>query len=376
MGQNMRILTVYGTRPEAIKLAPVALALKADSAIESAVCVTGQHRQMLDQVNGLFGIVPDYDLNLMKPGQSLTHITTAALTGIGDILDSYKPDWVIVQGDTSTAFAGALAGFYRKIKVAHVEAGLRTGNMLSPWPEEGNRKLIGQITTVHFPPTQTSANNLRREAVPEKDIVVTGNTVIDALQWVAGKLDTVPAFRADYDERFKYLSPDKRLILVTGHRRENFDGGLANMCRALRRLAERGDVELVYPVHLNPVVQATAQEVLGNHPAVHLIEPQDYLPFVYLMQRSALIVTDSGGIQEEAPGLGKPVLVTRDTTERPEAVEAGTARLIGTSEQALVDHATDLLDTPASYAQMAQARNPFGDGNASQRIVGHLKSFT
>jgi UDP-N-acetylglucosamine 2-epimerase len=376
MGQNMRILTVYGTRPEAIKLAPVALALKADSAIESAVCVTGQHRQMLDQVNGLFGIVPDYDLNLMKPGQSLTHITTAALTGIGDILDSYKPDWVIVQGDTSTAFAGALAGFYRKIKVAHVEAGLRTGNMLSPWPEEGNRKLIGQITTVHFPPTQTSANNLRREAVPEKDIVVTGNTVIDALQWVAGKLDTVPAFRADYDERFKYLSPDKRLILVTGHRRENFDGGLANMCRALRRLAERGDVELVYPVHLNPVVQATAQEVLGNHPAVHLIEPQDYLPFVYLMQRSALIVTDSGGIQEEAPGLGKPVLVTRDTTERPEAVEAGTARLIGTSEQALVDHATDLLDTPASYAQMAQARNPFGDGNASQRIVAHLKSFT
>jgi UDP-N-acetylglucosamine 2-epimerase len=374
MGQNMRILTVYGTRPEAIKLAPVALALKADSAIESAVCVTGQHRQMLDQVNGLFGIVPDYDLNLMKPGQSLTHITTAALTGIGDILDSYKPDWVIVQGDTSTAFAGALAGFYRKIKVAHVEAGLRTGNMLSPWPEEGNRKLIGQITTVHFPPTQTSANNLRREAVPEKDIVVTGNTVIDALQWVAGKLDTVPAFRADYDERFKYLSPDKRLILVTGHRRENFDGGLANMCRALRRLAERGDVELVYPVHLNPVVQATAQEVLGNHPAVHLIEPQDYLPFVYLMQRSALIVTDSGGIQEEAPGLGKPVLVTRDTTERPEAVEAGTARLIGTSEQALVDHATDLLDTPASYAQMAQARNPFGD--ASQRIVAHLKSFT
>jgi UDP-N-acetylglucosamine 2-epimerase len=376
MGQNMRILTVYGTRPEAIKLAPVALALKADSSIESAVCVTGQHRQMLDQVNGLFEIVPDYDLNLMKPGQSLTHITTAALEGIGEILERYKPDWVIVQGDTSTAFAGALAGFYRKIKVAHVEAGLRTGNMLSPWPEEGNRKLIGQITTVHFPPTETSANNLRREAVPEKDIVVTGNTVIDALKWVANKLDTVPAFRADYDARFNYLNPDKRLILVTGHRRENFDGGLANVCKALRRLAERGDVELIYPVHLNPNVQATAKEVLGNHPAVHLIDPQDYLPFVYLMQRSALIVTDSGGIQEEAPGLGKPVLVTRDTTERPEAVEAGTARLIGTSEQALVDHATDLLDTPASYAQMAQAKNPFGDGNAAQRIVAHLKSFT
>jgi UDP-N-acetylglucosamine 2-epimerase len=375
MGQIMRILTVYGTRPEAIKLAPVALALKTDSFIESAVCVTGQHRQMLDQVNGLFEIVPDYDLNLMKPGQSLTHITTAALEGIGDILDSYKPDWVIVQGDTSTAFAGALASFYRKIKVAHVEAGLRTGNMLSPWPEEGNRKLIGQITTVHFPPTETSANNLRREAVPEKDIVVTGNTVIDALKWVANKLDTVPAFRADYDARFNFLDRNKRLILITGHRRENFDGGLENVCKALRRLAERGDVELVYPVHLNPNVQATAKEVLGNHPAVHLIDPQDYLPFVYLMQRSALIVTDSGGIQEEAPGLGKPVLVTRDTTERPEAVEAGTARLIGTSEQALVDHATELLDTPSSYAQMAQAKNPFGDGYAAQRILAHLKSY-
>jgi UDP-N-acetylglucosamine 2-epimerase len=371
----MRVLTVYGTRPEAIKLAPVALALKADTSIDSAVCVTGQHRQMLDQVNGLFEIVPDYDLNLMKPGQSLTHITTAALEGIGDILESYKPDWVIVQGDTSTAFAGALAGFYRKIKVAHVEAGLRTGNMLSPWPEEGNRKLIGQITTVHFPPTETSANNLRREAVPEKDIVVTGNTVIDALKWVANKLDTVPAFRADYDAQFNFLNRDKRLILITGHRRENFDGGLANVCKALRRLATRGDVELVYPVHLNPNVQATAKELLGNHPAVHLIDPQDYLPFVYLMQRSALIVTDSGGIQEEAPGLGKPVLVTRDTTERPEAVQAGTARLIGTSEQALVDHATELLDNPSSYTHMAQAKNPFGDGNAAPRIVAHLKSL-
>jgi UDP-N-acetylglucosamine 2-epimerase len=371
----MRVLTVYGTRPEAIKLAPVALALKADTSIDSAVCVTGQHRQMLDQVNGLFEIVPDYDLNLMKPGQSLTHIITAALEGIGDILESYKPDWVIVQGDTSTAFAGALAGFYRKIKVAHVEAGLRTGNMLSPWPEEGNRKLIGQITTVHFPPTETSANNLRREAVPEKDIVVTGNTVIDALKWVANKLDTVPAFRAGYDAQFNFLNRDKRLILITGHRRENFDGGLANVCKALRRLATRGDVELVYPVHLNPNVQATAKEVLGNHPAVHLIDPQDYLPFVYLMQRSAFIITDSGGIQEEAPGLGKPVLVTRDTTERPEAVQAGTARLIGTSEQALVDHATELLDNPSSYTHMAQAKNPFGDGSAAPRIVAHLKSL-
>jgi UDP-N-acetylglucosamine 2-epimerase len=367
----MRILTVYGTRPEAIKLAPVALALKADSTLESAVCVTGQHRQMLDQVNGLFGIVPDYDLNLMKPGQDLTHVTTAALEGVGRVLDEYKPDWVIVQGDTTTAFAGALAGFYRKVKVAHVEAGLRTGNMLSPWPEEGNRKLIGQICSVHFPPTETSANNLRREAVLEKDILVTGNTVIDALQWVASKLRN----NAEFDAKFSYLNRDKRLILVTGHRRENFDGGLANVCRALRTLAKRGDVELVYPVHLNPNVQATAKDVLGNHPAVHLIDPQDYLPFVYLMQRSYMIVTDSGGIQEEAPGLGKPVLVTRDTTERPEAVDAGTARLIGTSEQSLTAHATELLDNAASYAAMAQAKNPFGDGKASARIVAHLKSL-
>jgi UDP-N-acetylglucosamine 2-epimerase len=370
-GPNVRILTVYGTRPEAIKLAPVVLALKADSSFESAVCVTGQHRHMLDQVNDLFGIVPDYDLKLMKPGQDLTHVTIAALEGVGRIIEAYQPDWVIVQGDTSTAFASALAAFYRQTKVAHVEAGLRTGNLVAPWPEEGNRKLISQICTMHFPPTQSAANHLRREAVLEKNILLTGNTVIDALLWVAARLTENTAA----DRYFSFLNSDKRLILVTGHRRESFEDGLANICKALRRLAARGDVEIVYPVHLNPKVQSIVRKMLADLPGVHLIEPQDYLRFVYLMQRSHFIITDSGGIQEEAPGLGKPVLVTRDTTERPEAVEAGTARLIGTSEQALVAHATELLDNDFLYAAMAQAKNPFGDGMAAPRIVAHLKSL-
>jgi UDP-N-acetylglucosamine 2-epimerase len=368
----VKVLTVFGTRPEAIKLAPVVRAFQATPGIEHVTCVTGQHRQMLDQVLAVFDIVPEHDLNIMKPGQSLDHVTTAALTGVGAVMDAAKPDWVIVQGDTATAFAAALAGFYRKVKVAHVEAGLRTGNILSPWPEEGNRKLIGQITKSHFPPTETSANNLRREAVPEKDIFVTGNTVIDALQIVAGRVQKDASLRAGFDETFSFIDPAKRLVLVTGHRRENFDGGLERVCTALRQIAERGDVEIVYPVHLNPNVQATAAQVLGNHPSVHLIAPQDYLPFVYLMQRSYMIVTDSGGIQEEAPGLGKPVLVTRDTTERPEAIEAGTARLVGTDAQDLVRHVTELLDDTTAYAKMAQAKNPFGDGMASARIVDHI----
>ncbi len=364
-----KILTVFGTRPEAIKLAPVVRAFQAAAGVEHVTCVSGQHRQMLDQVLAVFDITPEHDLNIMKPGQSLDHVTTAALTGVGAVMDEIRPDWVIVQGDTATAFAAALAGFYRKVKVAHVEAGLRTGNLLSPWPEEGNRKLIGQITSLHFPPTETSADNLRREAVPEKDISVTGNTVIDALQWVAGRLQNDAALRNEFDGKFSFINPAKRLVLVTGHRRENFDGGLERVCIALRQIAERGDVEIVYPVHLNPNVQATARQVLGDNASVHLIEPQDYLPFVYLMQRSYMIVTDSGGIQEEAPGLGKPVLVTRDTTERPEAITAGTARLVGTDAADLVRHVTELLDDSAIYAKMAQAKNPFGDGKASARIV-------
>lgn len=368
----MRILTIFGTRPEAIKLLPVVTAFEACAAVTHATCVTAQHRELLDQVLDVFGARPEFDLNIMRPGQDLTHITSAVLTGVGSIVDEFKPDWVVVQGDTTTTFASALAAFYRKVKVAHVEAGLRTGNLYSPWPEEANRKLVTQVTNVHFPPTETAADNLRREAVPEDSILVTGNTVIDALLWVAERFDRDPARDAALAQRFGFLDPDKRLILVTGHRRENFDGGLERVCRALARIAERGDVQIVYPVHLNPNVQKTAQAVLGGSADVHLIEPQDYLPFVYLMKRCYLIVTDSGGIQEEGPTLGKPVLVTRDTTERPEAIEAGTARLIGTSSEGLVAAVTELLDDPAAYAAMAHAENPFGDGRASARIVQRL----
>lgn len=371
----MRILTVFGTRPEAIKLAPVVLALQEDPAMENIVCVTAQHRQMLDQVLDIFDLKPDYDLNIMKPNQSLTQLTASALEGVGRVIDDARPDWVIVQGDTTTAFAAALAAFYRKVKVAHVEAGLRSGNIFAPWPEETNRQMVGRLTTLHFPPTQGSSENLRREAVPDDAIAVTGNTVIDALQWVAAKLDRDAALAGTALAGLPPLDPARRMILVTGHRRENFDGGLERVCRALRQLAERGDVEIVYPVHLNPNVQATARTILAGHPAIHLIEPLDYIPFVALMRQAYMIVTDSGGIQEEAPSLGKPVLVTRDTTERPEAVQAGTAKLVGTRSEVLLVEATALLDDPAAYARMAQAKNPFGDGQASQRIVTRLKNW-
>ncbi len=362
-----RILTVCGTRPEAIKLAPVAQAALNDARVEHRLCATAQHRQMLDQVLGLFRLTPDDDLDIMKPNQSLTDVTAAVLHGVGAVIDSWKPDWVIVQGDTTTAFSAALAAFYRQTRVAHVEAGLRTGNMLSPWPEEGNRRLIGQVATIHFPPTEWAADNLRRESFLENTIQVTGNTVIDALHWVSAQLDQTPD-----DGAFDFLDPAKRLILVTGHRRENFDGGLERVCHALAQIGQREDVEILYPVHLNPNVQATAKAVLGNSSNVHLIGPQDYLPFVRLMRRAYLIVTDSGGIQEEAPALGKPVLVTRDTTERPEAIQAGTARLIGTSAESLVSSVSELLDNADAYAAMAQAKNPFGDGLASQRIIDRL----
>jgi UDP-N-acetylglucosamine 2-epimerase len=363
-----RILTVCGTRPEAIKLAPVVHAALANDAIDHHLCVTAQHRQMLDQVLSVFGLTPQSDLDIMKPGQSLDGVAASVLGGVGQVMDAWKPDWVIVQGDTTTAFGSALAGYHRQVKVAHVEAGLRTGNLYSPWPEEGNRRLIGQIATLHFPPTESAANNLRREGFAESRIEVTGNTVIDALQWVASKVDDDQSLAA----RFDFLDATRRLVLVTGHRRENFDGGLDRVCRALAEIAKRDDVEILYPVHLNPIVQATAQDVLAASPNVHLIAPQDYLPFVYLMRRAALIVTDSGGIQEEAPGLGKPVLVTRDTTERPEAIEAGTAKLIGTSSEALINEVNLLLDDAAAYAKMAQAKNPFGDGKAAGRIIDRL----
>ena len=366
----IKVLTVFGTRPEAIKLAPVVRALSSHPAIEHETCVTGQHRHMLDQMLNLFAIEPEHDLNLMRPGQALPQITASVLTGVTDVLERVKPDWIIVQGDTTTAFAAALAGFYKKIKIAHVEAGLRTGNIYSPWPEEANRKLVGQLATLHLPPTENSRANLLAEGTPDASILVTGNTVIDALQWVSARLDV--DHRTLVGDRFAYLSPDRRLLLVTAHRRENFDGGLVSMFQALRRVAERGDVDIVYPVHLNPNVRAAAQEVLGGVSNVHLIEPLEYPAFVYLMKRAHLIVSDSGGIQEEAPGLGKPVLVTRDTTERPEAIAAGTARLVGTATGPLLEAMVELLDNRASYAAMANAANPYGDGRASQRILERL----
>jgi UDP-N-acetylglucosamine 2-epimerase len=371
----VRVLTVCGTRPEAIKLAPVIHAFRADPALEHILCATGQHRQMLDQVLQVFDLTPDHDINIMKPGQDLSYITAAALDGIGKVIDRAKPDWVVVQGDTTTAFAGALAAFYRKVKVAHVEAGLRTGNIYSPWPEEMNRKLVGSLSTLHFPPTQLSADNLRRENIPEADILVTGNTVIDALFWMNDRIMRDAALRRSLEAGFApFLNTGRRLILVTGHRRENHGRGLEDVARALRVLADRGDVEVVYPVHLNPRVQETATALLSGHDRIHLIAPLEYAPFVALMRHAHMIVTDSGGIQEEAPSLGKPVLVTRDTTERPEAVSAGAAKLVGATFDGLLSAARELLDDAGVYSRMARVENPFGDGRASARIVTAMKT--
>jgi UDP-N-acetylglucosamine 2-epimerase (non-hydrolysing) len=367
----MRVLTVFGTRPEAIKLAPVVLAF-ARCNVEHAVCVTGQHREMLDQVVKLFRIRASYDLDLMRPSQALGQLTGKILRRLKDVLDDFKPDCVVVQGDTTTAFAAALASFYERLRVAHVEAGLRTGNIYSPWPEEMNRKLVSALATLHFAPTEWARSNLLAEGIRRETILVTGNTVIDAVQWIADRLASDPVLRAECDDRVKFLSPSRRLILVTGHRRENFDGGLAHVCRALRRVAMRGDVEIIYPVHLNPKVQAIVYATLRGRKNVFLVQPADYLLFVRLMQRAYVIVTDSGGIQEEAPGLGKPVLVTRNTTERPEAISAGTARLVGTDEDGLVAAIGELLGNEDTYARMAQARNPFGDGRAAARIVERI----
>jgi UDP-N-acetylglucosamine 2-epimerase len=368
----MRILTVFGTRPEAIKLAPVIARLAAAPAVESVVCVTAQHRGMLDQVLDLFKIAPDHDLDLMREGQGLTYVTVAVLDRLGELYGEVKPNRVIVQGDTTSSFAAALAAFYAKVPVAHVEAGLRTGNVHSPWPEEMNRRLVSAIADLHFAPTETARGNLLKEGVAADRILVTGNTVIDALLDAVKILDADPAQAQALEAALPRLDPGKRLILTTGHRRENFDGGLERVARGLVRLAERGDVEIVYPVHLNPQVQSVAASVLQNRPHIHLMPPLDYLPFVLLMRRAHLIVTDSGGIQEEAPTFGKPVLVTRDTTERPEAVEAGTVELVGTDTERLVARASRLLDDRAAYEAMSFAHNPYGDGQAAARIVERL----
>lgn len=366
-------MVVFGTRPEAIKMAPVVAALKATPGLETLVTVTAQHRQMLDQVLDLFGIVPDVDLDLMTPGQQLPGLFAAILQGMSEVFARQRPDLVLVHGDTSTTLAAALAAFYARVPVGHVEAGLRTGNLAAPWPEEANRRLTAPLASLHFSPTQAAADNLLREGIDPAHVHVTGNTVVDALVAVAERIASDPALADALASRFDFLDPGRRLVLVTGHRRENFGAGFEQICLALRDLAGRGDVQIVYPVHLNPNVQDPVQRLLSGVPGVRLIEPLDYLPFVYLMTRAHLILTDSGGIQEEAPSLGKPVLVLRQTTERPEAVEAGTVRLVGTDRATIVTEASRLLDDPAAHAAMAMAHNPYGDGHAAARIASLVR---
>ncbi len=370
---------VFGTRPEAIKMAPVVKAFQAAApVIETRVCVTAQHREMLDQVLQLFEIVPDHDLNIMKPGQDLFDITCNILAGLKPVLASEKPDLVLVHGDTTTTLAASLAAYYSRIAVGHVEAGLRTGNKQAPFPEEINRRLTGAVADLHFAPTEAARANLLREGVDPATIHVTGNTVIDALVAVAQRLKEQATLREELDRRFDFLNASKRLILVTGHRRENFGEGFQNICQALADIAEaEPDVEVLYPVHLNPNVRKPVADILASRQLtnVHLIDPVDYLPFVYLMTRAHLIITDSGGVQEEAPSLGKPVLVMRETTERPEAVAAGTVMLVGTSRDRIVKETLHLLHNPAAYATMSQAHNPYGDGHACGRIVQAVLSM-
>ncbi|MBX3671201.1 MAG: UDP-N-acetylglucosamine 2-epimerase (non-hydrolyzing) [Rhodocyclaceae bacterium] len=363
-----KVLTVFGTRPEAIKMAPVVKALAGAAAIEAKVCVTAQHRQMLDQVLDIFSIRPDFDLNLMQPGQDLSDITSNVLLGMRGVYRQWMPDLVLVHGDTTTTLAASLSAYYAKVKLGHVEAGLRTLNKYSPWPEEMNRRLAGAMADIHFAPTETARDNLVREGVPTETIEVTGNTVIDALLDVVTHVRAGGSLRARFDSKFDFIDGARRLILVTGHRRENFGSGFENICLALRDIASRPDVQIVYPVHLNPNVQEPVRRILSGVSNVHLIAPQDYLPFVYLMERSVLLITDSGGIQEEAPSLGKPVLVMRDTTERPEAVAAGTVKLVGTERGAIAGAANRLLDDPVAYGSMSRAHNPYGDGKAAQRV--------
>ncbi|PJA15941.1 MAG: UDP-N-acetylglucosamine 2-epimerase (non-hydrolyzing) [Elusimicrobia bacterium CG_4_9_14_3_um_filter_62_55] len=367
-----KVLCVFGTRPEAIKMAPVVLALRKTPGLRPIVCVTAQHRGMLDQVLRLFKIKPDFDLNLMKPGQSLSPLAADILRGIDRVIEKTRPDWILVQGDTTTVMAASIAAFHRKIKIGHVEAGLRTGDLSAPWPEEANRRVAGLLADLHFAPTATTRKNLLREGVPAARIPVTGNTVIDALLLVKKKLGSDRVLRAALDREYGYLDAAKSLILVTAHRRESHDGGIANICRALKTLAKRGDCQIVYPVHPNPHVRKPAAKALKGVSNVFLIPPPDYAHFIYLMDRCALILTDSGGIQEEAPSLGKPVLVLREKTERPEALAAGAARLAGTQTAAIVKEAARLLDRPDAYAKMAKAKNPYGDGKAAARIARAL----
>ena len=371
--RKLKVLVVFGTRPEAIKMAPLIKELQSDSKISTIVCVTAQHREMLDQVLDLFHIIPDHDLNIMKTGQTLPDITSNILHGLTPILINEQPDVVLVHGDTATTFATSLAAYYQKVKVGHIEAGLRTGNIYSPWPEEANRRLTGVLTTFHFAPTSTSKSNLLKENVKPEQICITGNTVIDALLSVVDKLKQSTDLQTQFKQKFDFLSEHRPIILVTGHRRENFGSGFENICRALTEIANQfPNIDIVYPVHLNPNVQEPVNRLLSSIKNIYLIPPLDYLPFVYLMHRSHIILTDSGGIQEEAPSLGKPVLVMRDTTERPEAVVAGTVKLVGTDPLTITEEIQTLLTNDAKYLSMSKAHNPYGDGKASKYIVDYL----
>lgn len=370
----MKVLTVFGTRPEAIKMAPLVQALAQDPAFESRLCVTAQHREMLDQVLSLFQLQPDYDLNVMRPEQGLTEITCRILQGMHIVLLDFKPDIVLVHGDTTTTLAASLAAFYQQIPVGHVEAGLRTGDLASPWPEEGNRKLTGHLARLHFTPTLRSRQNLLDENLADDSIVVTGNTVIDALLWVRDRVLDDNEINAQLASRYPFLDDSKKLVLVTGHRRESFGEGFERICSALAQIArQHPHAQIVYPVHLNPNVHEPVNRILRGIDNIVLIDPQEYLPFVWLMNRAWLILTDSGGIQEEAPSLGKPVLVMRETTERPEAVEAGTVKLVGTDTARIVNEVSTLLNDDEAWQTMSRAHNPYGDGEACGRILQALK---
>lgn len=368
-----KVLTVFGTRPEAIKMAPLVHALAADERFESKCCVTAQHREMLDQVLDLFEITPDYDLDLMKSSQTLNDVTARIIQELKPVLQEFKPDLVLVHGDTATTFAASLAAYYEQIEIGHVEAGLRTGNIYSPWPEEANRRLTGVLTKYHFAPTETSKQNLLKENFEPNNIIVTGNTVIDALLMIKDKIDNNDELSNKLNNQFPFLDDSKKLILVTGHRRESFGNGFERICEALAKTAKiHPETQILYPMHLNPKVREPVNRILGGIPNIYLIEPQQYLPFIYLMSCACIILTDSGGIQEEAPSLGKPVLVMRDTTERPEAIEAGTVSLVGTNVKKIVSELTKLLTDEQAYKKMSFAHNPYGDGKASECILNVL----
>jgi UDP-N-acetylglucosamine 2-epimerase len=367
-----RLLIVFGTRPEALKCFPVARAALADPRFETKICITAQHREMVDAIIAMTGLPVDYDLDIMKPGQTLFESTARILTKMEAVLDDARPDVVLVQGDTTTAMTAALAAFYKRIAVGHIEAGLRSHDIYSPWPEELNRKIVGDIAAYHFAPTEEARDNLVGEKKDPETITVTGNTVVDTLLHFSARLDDDTSLAAPLAEKFDFLDASKKLVLVTGHRRENFDDGIQRICAALKTLAGRGDVQIVYPVHPNPKISGPVHETLGSVPGIKLIEPQDYLPFLYLLKRAHLVLTDSGGVQEEAPSLGKPVLVMRENTERPEGVRAGTAILVGTDPVKILGEANRLLDDTTAYDKMSQRHNPYGDGQASQRILEEL----